>query len=134
MQRGEASDAEVGYLVLTDLHRLRELDISMGLDEFGNDYSSLAYLRRFALDKLKIDRSFVTDLETDPKSREFVRTIISLGRTLTLSITAEGIETSQQAAALTHQGSDLGLGFFIGRPASAKDLRYPPARMDKAAT
>ena len=120
--------------ILTDLHRLRELGISIALDDFGTDYSSLAYLRRFPFDKLKIDRSFVTDLEIDPKLSEFVRTIISLGRTLTQSTTAEGIETSQKAAALIHQGCDLGLGFFLGRPASAKDLRYPHARMDKAAT
>ena len=119
--------------VLADLHRLRELGVSIAMDDFGTGYSSLAYLWRFPFDKLKIDRSFVTDLDTDPKVSEIVRTIISLGRTLNLSVTAEGIETSQQADVLTNQGCDLGQGFFLGRPAAASDLPHLSTRADEVA-
>ena len=108
--------------VLADLHRLRHLGVSIAMDDFGTGYSSLAYLWRFPFDKLKIDRSFITDLETDPKVSEIVRTIISLGQTLNLAVTAEGIETSEQASALTKQGCDLGQGFYLGRPTPAADL------------
>jgi EAL domain-containing protein (putative c-di-GMP-specific phosphodiesterase class I) len=114
--------------VLGDLHRLRELGISIAMDDFGTGYSSLAYLWRFPFDKLKIDRSFITDLETNPKVSEIVQTIISLGRTLNLSVTAEGIETLQQADALTDQGCELGQGFFLGRPLAASDLPHQPPR------
>ncbi|MGI9509241.1 MAG: putative bifunctional diguanylate cyclase/phosphodiesterase [Geminicoccaceae bacterium] len=120
--------------VLADLHRLRELGISIAMDDFGTGYSSLAYLWRFPFDKLKIDRSFITDLDTDPKVSEIVRTIINLGRTLNLSVTAEGIETSQQVDTLTEQGCDLGQGFFLGRPVAASDLPHLPTRVDKAAS
>ncbi|MGH1484228.1 MAG: putative bifunctional diguanylate cyclase/phosphodiesterase [Geminicoccales bacterium] len=110
--------------VLAELHRLRDLGISIAMDDFGTGYSSLAYLWRFPFDKLKIDRSFVTDLDSDPKVAEIVQTIISLGQTLKLSVTAEGIETAQQADALTVQGCDLGQGFFLGRPLPASDLAH----------
>ncbi len=108
--------------VLAELHRLRDLGISIAMDDFGTGYSSLAYLWRFPFDKLKIDRSFVTDLDADPKVAEIVQTIISLGQTLKLAVTAEGIETAQQADALTYQGCDLGQGFYLGRPLPASDL------------
>ena len=117
--------------VLEDLHRLRELGISIAMDDFGTGYSSLAYLWRFPFDKLKIDRSFIADLETNPKVSEIVQTIINLGRTLNLSVTAEGIETPQQVDALADQGCDLGQGFFLGRPLAASDL---PLRPQRAAT
>jgi diguanylate cyclase (GGDEF)-like protein len=111
-------------LVLGELHRLRDLGIGIAMDDFGTGYSSLAYLWRFPFDKLKIDRSFVTDLDADPKVAEIVQTIISLGQTLKLSVTAEGIETAQQADALTDKGCDLGQGFFLGRPLPASDLPH----------
>lgn len=116
------------------LFRLRALGVNVAMDDFGTGYSSLSYLWRFPFDKLKIDRSFVRDLNSDPKVSEIVRTIVSLGRTLNMTVTAEGIETAAQAEMLTDQGCDLGQGFFLGRPmpataacALAKELEALPA-------
>jgi len=76
--------------VLDQLTRLRRMGISIALDDFGTGYSSLTYLWKFPFDKVKIDRSFVMEMEVDPKAAAIVNTIVAMGRTLELSITAEG--------------------------------------------
>jgi diguanylate cyclase (GGDEF)-like protein len=106
-------------LVLDQLMRLREMGISIALDDFGTGYSSLTYLWKFPFDRVKIDRSFVTEMERDPKAVAIVNTIVALGRTLNLTITAEGVETPAQARALSEAGCDQAQGFLFGRPISA---------------
>jgi diguanylate cyclase (GGDEF)-like protein len=105
--------------VLDQLARLRKMGISIALDDFGTGYSSLSYLWKFPFDRVKIDRSFVIELETDPKAAAIVSTIVALGRTLHLKITAEGVETPAQAQALRDAGCDQAQGYLFGRPLSA---------------
>jgi diguanylate cyclase (GGDEF)-like protein len=105
--------------VLDQLARLRSRGISIALDDFGTGYSSLAYLWKFPFDKVKVDRSFVTQMEIDPKAAAIVDTVVALGRTLDLTITAEGVETPEQAKALKDAGCDQGQGYLFGRPLSA---------------
>jgi diguanylate cyclase (GGDEF)-like protein len=105
--------------VLHQLAQLRSRGISIVLDDFGTGYSSLSYLWKFPFDKIKVDRSFVTQMEIDPKAAAIVDTVVALGRTLDLTITAEGVETQKQAKALKEAGCDQGQGFLFGRPLSA---------------
>jgi EAL domain-containing protein (putative c-di-GMP-specific phosphodiesterase class I) len=104
--------------VLDQLTRLRRMGISIALDDFGTGYSSLTYLWKFPFDKVKIDRSFVMEMEVDPKAAAIVNTIVAMGRTLELSITAEGVETQAQAQALRDAGCDQAQGYLYGRPLS----------------
>ena len=104
--------------VLDQLTRLRRMGISIALDDFGTGYSSLTYLWKFPFDKVKIDRSFVMEMEVDPKAAAIVNTIVAMGRTLELSITAEGVETQAQAQALKDAGCDQAQGYLYGRPLS----------------
>jgi len=105
--------------VLDQLARLRSKGISIALDDFGTGYSSLSYLWKFPFDKVKVDRSFVTQMEVDPKAAAIVNTVVALGRTLDLTITAEGVETPEQATALKEAGCDQGQGYLFGRPLTA---------------
>jgi diguanylate cyclase (GGDEF)-like protein len=107
--------------VLDQLARLRSGGISIALDDFGTGYSSLAYLWKFPFDKIKVDRSFVTQMEIDPKAAAIVNTVVALGRTLDLTVTAEGVETPEQAKALKEAGCDQGQGYLFGRPLSAAE-------------
>jgi diguanylate cyclase (GGDEF)-like protein len=105
--------------VLDQLARLRSKGISIALDDFGTGYSSLSYLWKFPFDKVKVDRSFVTQMEVDPKAAAIVNTVVALGRTLDLTITAEGVETPEQAKALKEAGCNQGQGYLFGRPLTA---------------
>ena len=96
--------------------RLSERGVSLAIDDFGTGYSSLAYLKRFPVHTLKIDQSFVRDLEVDGEDAAIVATICSMGRQLGLSIVAEGIESATQLAFLAEQGCDFGQGFHLCRP------------------
>jgi EAL domain-containing protein (putative c-di-GMP-specific phosphodiesterase class I) len=102
--------------VLDQLARLRRLGVSIALDDFGTGYSSLSYLWKFPFDTVKIDRSFVTEMETEPKAAAIVNTIMALGKILDLTITAEGVETPAQANILREAGCDQAQGFLFGRP------------------
>ncbi|HVR26994.1 MAG TPA: bifunctional diguanylate cyclase/phosphodiesterase [Candidatus Polarisedimenticolia bacterium] len=104
--------------VLEQLARLRKLGISIALDDFGTGYSSLSYLWKFPFDRVKIDRSFVTEMETDPKAMAIVNSIVAMGKSLHLTITAEGVETPTQAQALSKAGCDQAQGYLFGRPLS----------------
>jgi diguanylate cyclase (GGDEF)-like protein len=115
--------------VLQRLTELKALGVSIAMDDFGTGYSSLAYLWRFPFDKLKIDQRFTRDMTHDPKVAAIVETILALGRTLDLTVTAEGVETEGQASALADAGCDLGQGYLIGRPLPAVT---PSARQDAA--
>ena len=105
--------------VLDQLGRLRSMGIAIALDDFGTGYSSLAYLWKFPFDKVKVDRSFVSQMELDPKAAAIVHTVVALGRTLDLTVTAEGVETLAQTEALKDAGCGEGQGYLFGRPVSA---------------
>jgi len=101
------------------LHDLKKLSIQIGLDDFGTGYSSLAYLRRFPINLLKIDRSFVGRLGMDPHDDAIVRSIIRLAVDLGMQVVAEGIETADQLAMLRELGCRYGQGYYFSRPVPA---------------
>jgi predicted signal transduction protein with EAL and GGDEF domain len=98
------------------LSELRKLGVCLCIDDFGTGYSSLSYLRRFALDILKIDRSFVTDMLNNSESQEIVKTILSLGRNLRMKVVAEGVETREQMTLLKSLGCEFAQGYLFSRP------------------
>jgi diguanylate cyclase (GGDEF)-like protein/PAS domain S-box-containing protein len=106
---------------LTQLLRLKELGVTLAMDDFGTGYSSLAYLRRFPMDTLKIDRSFVDRLGGDSEDVALVRTIVRLGQSLGMATVAEGIEDMVQLTALREMGCDFAQGYLLSRPVPAKE-------------
>jgi diguanylate cyclase (GGDEF)-like protein/PAS domain S-box-containing protein len=108
-----ATDVEKSFAMLTEL---RAMGVKISLDDFGTGYSSLSYLKRFPVDTLKIDQSFVRDIATDANSAAIVRAIISLGHNLNLNVLAEGIETAEQSVFLQQNGCNEGQGYLISRP------------------
>jgi diguanylate cyclase (GGDEF)-like protein/PAS domain S-box-containing protein len=107
---------------LMTLNRLKEMGVRIAMDDFGTGYSSLRYLHRFAFDKVKIDRSFVCMLEKDKNAAAIVRAVVSLGRSLGIVTTAEGVETPTQLEFLRAEGCDQVQGYHLGRPQPAADL------------
>jgi EAL domain-containing protein (putative c-di-GMP-specific phosphodiesterase class I) len=105
------------------LTRIRALGAGLSLDDFGTGWSSLAYLRRFPFDQIKMDRGFLRDLGTDPRVGAVVNAIISLGQGLGMTVVAEGIETEEQAWRLLALGCERGQGWHLGRPAPAEQAR-----------
>ncbi|WP_298368803.1 EAL domain-containing protein [uncultured Bradyrhizobium sp.] len=101
--------------VLATLHALRALGVRMSMDDFGTGYSSLSYLRSFPFDKIKIDQSFVRDLGANPDAQAIVRSIVSLGVGLGVTITAEGVETEAELSCLRAEGCHEGQGFLFSR-------------------
>ena len=106
------------------LAALRRLGVKLSLDDFGTGYSSLSYLRKFRFDKLKIDRSFIRDLDEDADARPIVQAILALSRSLRLEVTAEGVEREPQLAYLRQEGCGFAQGFLLGHPQSAASLRW----------
>ena len=104
--------------VLRKLNRLGELGVAIAMDDFGTGYSSLSYLARFPFNKIKIDRQFIRNMPRDPATKAIVKTIIALGRSLDVIITAEGVETEEQAAMLREFGCPQVQGFLYGYPAA----------------
>ena len=113
-----ASDAEV----LKQLLAFQQAGIKISLDDFGTGYSSLSYLRKFALDFLKIDKSFVYNLEYDAANVALCEAIIVMAHKLGLRVIAEGVETRQQAELLTRAGCDFGQGFLFGHAVPAPEF------------
>jgi diguanylate cyclase (GGDEF)-like protein len=99
------------------LRQLRELGISIALDDFGTGYSALGYLRKFPLDKIKIDRSFITDMATRSDQVAIIQAVLSIARALGMTVTAEGVETVIQKDFLKALGCDSAQGFLFGKPA-----------------
>src|SRR3990167_4220021 len=104
------------------LAELKALGVSLSVDDFGTGYSSLAYLRRFPIDQLKIDRSFVQDIMLHPDSAAIVRSIIGLARNLRMQTVGEGVETADQREFLRAAGCDLMQGYLFSRPLPPADL------------
>jgi len=105
------------------LHRLSQLGIHLAIDDFGTGYSSLGYLRQLPVRRLKIDRSFIKDLPGHEHSRTIVTAIVALAHGLALQITAEGVETSEQADYLVRQGCDVLQGYLFARPMPEPQLQ-----------
>lgn len=98
------------------LRRLKALGIRIAMDDFGTGYSSLSYLQSFPFDKIKIDRSFISNLEATPQSAEIVRAVLSLAHALNIPVIAEGVETEAQRAFLAHEACEQMQGYLVGRP------------------
>jgi EAL domain-containing protein (putative c-di-GMP-specific phosphodiesterase class I) len=107
---------------------IRSLGVHLSIDDFGTGYSSLQYLRRFPVETLKVDRSFVDGLGRDKEDEAIVAMIVSLARTLDLHVIAEGVETAAQLDRLAQLGCELVQGFHIARPAPA-DAAWPALRV-----
>jgi diguanylate cyclase (GGDEF)-like protein/PAS domain S-box-containing protein len=104
------------------LRELKALGVTLSIDDFGTGYSSLSYLKRFPIDVLKIDRSFVNDISVDTDNAAIVSSIISLAHSLRLLVIAEGVETQSQLNYLRENGCDQMQGYFFSRPVPAADL------------
>jgi EAL domain-containing protein (putative c-di-GMP-specific phosphodiesterase class I) len=104
------------------LDELRRLGVKLAIDDFGTGYSSLSYLKRFRVDHLKIDRSFVQDIGSAGDDATIVKTIIALGHNLGLKVVAEGVETAEQLEFLRHNACDEIQGYYVGKPMPAADF------------
>ncbi|MHB1245632.1 MAG: putative bifunctional diguanylate cyclase/phosphodiesterase [Sulfuriferula sp.] len=104
------------------LHALADLGVKLAIDDFGTGYSSLSYLKRFRIDTLKIDQSFVNQITRSPDDATIVSAVIGMGKNLKQSVIAEGVETAEQYAFLLAQQCDQGQGYFFGHPMTADAL------------
>lgn len=104
------------------LNAIKKLGFALSIDDFGTGYSSLSYLARFPLDELKIDRAFITDIDTLPKQITVIENIINLGKSLNLTVVAEGVETHQQATLLSNLNCNSIQGFHFHRPQPKQEV------------
>ena len=105
------------------LRAIKQLGVRLSIDDFGTGYSSLAYLQRFPVDELKIDRSFVSQLQSTVQRDALIRTFVQLGRSLEIETIAEGIEDQEQLSRLRAENCDIGQGFLFARPMEANQCR-----------
>ena len=140
--RGEELELEITETSLmqntdaaaTSLRALKLLGVKLSLDDFGTGYSSLSYLRRFPIDSLKIDRSFVRDISTDPNDAVLVRAIIDLAHSLGMTTVAEGVETLDQLSFLNLHKCDDAQGYFISRPLTAEAFAHAHAQWESTSS
>ena len=115
----ETSLIDIGPDTLVRLHDLKAMGVRLALDDFGTGWSSLNHLRRFPIDTVKIDQSFVAGLGQNASDTELVKAVVDLGHALDLTTTAEGVETTAQDDLLRTMGCTQGQGFLYGRPQMA---------------
>jgi EAL domain-containing protein (putative c-di-GMP-specific phosphodiesterase class I) len=115
------------------LDELRALGVGLSLDDFGTGYSSLAYLKNLAVDELKIDKSFVMQMDTDEGDAVIVRSTVDLGHNLGLRVVAEGVETARHWERLHEMGCDLAQGYLLTKPLPADDLTAWLRERDRSA-
>lgn len=118
----ESSLVEDASLAVETINAIREFGVSIAIDDFGTGYSSLAYLKRFPLDLIKIDRSFMFDLEEDNTHRSLVHAIINMAHSLKLQVLAEGVETQRQLDYLAHHNCDFVQGYLLAKPMTSNNL------------
>ncbi len=107
---------------IATLHEIKHMGVKLSVDDFGTGYSSLSYLKRFPLDELKIDRSFLIELGTDPDDAAIVTAIIAMAHSLGLRVVAEGVETRTQLGFLSKKGCDQCQGYLFSKPIGAEEL------------
>jgi EAL domain-containing protein (putative c-di-GMP-specific phosphodiesterase class I) len=105
------------------LQGLRSDGVRILIDDFGTGYSSLSYLRHLPIDTLKIDRSFISHIDTNPSDEAIVSTILAMSRTLEVRVVAEGVETAAQLQVLAKHGCETAQGFYFSRPMPAAQCR-----------
>ncbi|MRT28247.1 bifunctional diguanylate cyclase/phosphodiesterase [Herbaspirillum sp. CAH-3] len=120
------------------LQQLKAMGVTIAMDDFGSGYSSLETLRSFPFDKIKLDRSFINELETSQQAKAFVRAILALGHSLNVAVLAEGVETEAQRAILEEEGCQEGQGYLFGYPALLSrlgelDQAVPPHEVQRRA-
>ncbi|MBP2445216.1 EAL domain-containing protein (putative c-di-GMP-specific phosphodiesterase class I) [Rhizobium leguminosarum] len=113
---------------LRTMRQIKALGVSIAIDDFGTGYSSLETLRSFPFDKIKLDKSFMAEVETSPQSKAIVRAILALGRSPEVPVLAEGVETQAQLDTLSEEQCDEAQGYLLGKPQA---MREPP--IEKAA-
>ncbi|WP_439134364.1 putative bifunctional diguanylate cyclase/phosphodiesterase [Pseudomaricurvus sp.] len=118
----ESSAMEHAGQTINMMNELNAMGVSLAIDDFGTGYSSLAYLKRFPIQKLKIDRSFINDIATDQNDAAIAKSIINLAHNMALNVVAEGVEYEEQAEWLRQQGCDMVQGFLYAKPMSVEQL------------
>ncbi len=107
------------------LRQIKALGVTIAIDDFGTGYSSLDTLRSFPFDKIKLDRSFMADVERSPQAKAIIRAVLTLGRSLEIPVLAEGVETHVQLSILQVEGCNEAQGFFLGRPKPIELIQQP---------
>jgi EAL domain-containing protein (putative c-di-GMP-specific phosphodiesterase class I) len=104
------------------MHRVRKLGVAFAIDDFGTGFSNMGYITRFAVDRIKIDRSFISRCDVDGTSRAVTSAIIALAHSLDIEVIAEGVESEQHVDMLTQMSCDQAQGYFYSRPLKPADL------------
>jgi EAL domain-containing protein (putative c-di-GMP-specific phosphodiesterase class I) len=104
------------------LNAIKAMGVRLAIDDFGTGYSSLAQLKKFPIDTLKVDRSFIRDIPSNAEDRAITEAIISMGRTLGVTVVAEGVETADQQAFLSSRSCDEMQGFFFSKPSHPNEF------------
>lgn len=114
---------------IATMKKLKDMGFKLSIDDFGTGYSSLSYLKEFPIDKLKIDRAFVKNIDTNPDDQTLAKTIVDLAHNLALSVVAEGVETEQQLQIIEQLGCEEIQGFYFSKPVTAREIaaNYWPA-------